>query len=158
MLAYDKHMNFVLAECEEFRTVKVSPPFHFSKCGKYRIFLSRDRQHRANRILQGKKAKGAPAEEAAPTVQQKRTLGLVILRGETIVSVTVEGPPPVEGEDKSGMLAGPGKGVPAGRGMPLGGPGKLGLISFLYCLQGWVFVGSQCQMFAARPAGCHGMN
>jgi small nuclear ribonucleoprotein B and B' len=53
-------------------------------------------------------------------VQQKRTLGLVILRGETIVSVTVEGPPPVSAEDKAGLLAGPGKGVPAGRGMPLG--------------------------------------
>ncbi|RSH92372.1 hypothetical protein EHS25_008787 [Saitozyma podzolica] len=90
MLAYDKHMNFVLAECEEFRTVK------------------------------GKKAKNAAADESAPTVQQKRTLGLVILRGETIVSVTVEGPPPVTAEDKAGILAGPGKGVPAGRGMPLG--------------------------------------
>ncbi|ORY20827.1 hypothetical protein BCR39DRAFT_554678 [Naematelia encephala] len=92
MLAYDKHMNFVLAECEEFRTVK------------------------------GKKTKTSSGEnEPAPTVQQKRTLGLVILRGETIVSVTVEGPPPVQGEDKvSQMLAGPGRGVPAGRGMGLG--------------------------------------
>ncbi|KAL7419206.1 Small nuclear ribonucleoprotein-associated protein B [Cryptotrichosporon argae] len=88
MLAYDKHMNFVLAECEEFRTVK------------------------------GKKAKTAPADEPAPTVQQKRTLGLVILRGETIVSVSVEGPPPAAPEAK-GIPAGPGAGVPAGRGMPL---------------------------------------
>ncbi|KAI9636193.1 uncharacterized protein MKK02DRAFT_37046 [Dioszegia hungarica] len=90
MLAYDKHMNFVLAECEEFRTVK------------------------------GKKSKTSPSDEAAPTVQQKRTLGLVVLRGETIVSVTVEGPPPVVNDDKTGLMAGPGKGVAAGRGMPLG--------------------------------------
>jgi hypothetical protein len=53
-------------------------------------------------------------------VQQKRTLGLVILRGESIVSVTVEGPPPATSESTGGLTAGPGKGVPAGRGMPLG--------------------------------------
>ncbi|GMK59254.1 hypothetical protein CspeluHIS016_0702690 [Cutaneotrichosporon spelunceum] len=89
MLAYDKHMNFVLAECEEFRTVK------------------------------GKKTKDTPAGEPTPTVQQKRTLGLVILRGETIVCVSVEGPPPST-SDGPGIAAGPGRGVPAGRGMPLG--------------------------------------
>lgn len=44
----------------------------------------------------------------------------MILRGETIVSVSVEGPPPVGGDEKSSMLAGPGRGVPAGRGMGLG--------------------------------------
>lgn len=89
MLAYDKHMNFVLAECEEFRTVK------------------------------GKKDSTSSASEPAPTVQQKRTLGLVILRGETIVSVSVEGPPPVTSSGP-GIIPGPGVGVPAGRGMPLG--------------------------------------
>jgi small nuclear ribonucleoprotein B and B' len=42
------------------------------------------------------------------------------LRGESIVSVTVEGPPPSTGDSTGGLTAGPGKGVPAGRGMPLG--------------------------------------
>ncbi|KAG7558315.1 hypothetical protein FFLO_02785 [Filobasidium floriforme] len=89
MLAFDKHMNMVLAECEEFRRVK------------------------------GKKSKtSTDPKESAPEVEQKRTLGLVILRGETIVSVSVDGPPPNK-EDGPGMMAGPGKGVAAGRGMPL---------------------------------------
>lgn len=89
MLAYDKHMNFVLAECEEFRTVK------------------------------GKKSATTPAGEPTPTVQQKRTLGLVILRGETIVSVSVEGPPPAAAEGP-GIAPGPGRAAGAGRGLPLG--------------------------------------
>jgi len=45
---------------------------------------------------------------------------LVILRGETIVSVSVEGPPPVGGDEKASLTAGPGRGMPAGRGMGLG--------------------------------------
>ncbi|KAG1741060.1 hypothetical protein EDB19DRAFT_1973802 [Suillus lakei] len=63
-----------------------------------------------------------PAEQ-----EMKRTLGLVILRGETVVSLSVEGPPPVVDEDKKNALpVGPGRGMPAGRGMgmmpPMGMP------------------------------------
>ncbi|KAK0188860.1 hypothetical protein F5146DRAFT_1104286 [Armillaria mellea] len=96
MLAFDRHMNLVLADCEEFRRVRT---------------------------------KKKDAGEAGPGQEQeiKRTLGLVILRGETVVSISVEGPPPVVDEDKKNALpVGPGRGMPAGRGMgmmpPIGQP------------------------------------
>ncbi|KAJ2779352.1 Small nuclear ribonucleoprotein-associated protein B [Coemansia javaensis] len=92
MLAFDKHMNLVLADCEEFRTVKAK--------------------------AQG--AKGAKAQ------QIKRTLGLVILRGESVISISVDGPPPAPAAGSraagSALAAGPGVGRPAGRGMPLPPP------------------------------------
>ena len=85
MLAFDKYMNLVIADCDEFRRVK-------SKNGE------QDRE-------------------------EKRTLGLVVLRGETIVSINVEGPPPVRPEDKRAALAqGRGFGAQAGRGMPVPPP------------------------------------
>ncbi|KAJ2537433.1 Small nuclear ribonucleoprotein-associated protein B [Coemansia sp. RSA 1933] len=88
MLAFDKHMNLVLADCEEFRTVKAK--------------------------TQDKKNK---------TQQMKRTLGLVILRGESITSISVDGPPPVPSggsqQAKGALSAGPGIGRPAGRGIPV---------------------------------------
>ena len=70
MLAFDKHMNLVLADCEEFR------------------------RHRAKK----KAGESGPAAET----EIKRTLGLVILRGEMVVSLSVEGPPPVDTDDKKG--------------------------------------------------------
>lgn len=69
MLAFDKHMNLVLADCEEFKRIRP------------------------------KKKQGD--DKDAPTMQeQKRTLGLVILRGEIVVSFSVEGPPPAQDDDK----------------------------------------------------------
>lgn len=77
-MAFDKHMNIVLGDCEEYRKIK-------SK-------------------------KGEDKEE-------KRTLGLVLLRGENVISLSAEAPPlPKAGNKK---IAGPGTGRAQGRGAPI---------------------------------------
>ena len=81
-MAFDRHMNLVLGDCEEFRTLK-------------------------------NKKNNASTEEKV----EKRMMGLVLLRGETVVSMTVDGPPPVEAH-ASKMIPGPGMGRAAGRGLP----------------------------------------
>ncbi|ATY59295.1 LSM domain-containing [Cordyceps militaris] len=106
MLAFDKHMNLVLADTEEFRRVK----------------------RRQDRSAPG--AGGSLVES-----EEKRTLGLTIVRGAYIVSLSVESPPPADpsarlgksapGGIASALSAGPGVAKPAGRGAPapsLAGP------------------------------------
>lgn len=93
-------MNVVLADTEEFRKTK----------------------------KQSKPAAPGAGGSAAQTVvqEEKRTLGLTIVRGKNIVSLSVESPPPADpsarlgksttGGISSTLTGGPGVARPAGRG------------------------------------------
>lgn len=85
-LAFDVHMNLVLSDAQEFRTIKSKD-------------LSRE---------------------------EKRTLGLIIIRGEWIISITVEGPPPSDPRERL-QKANPGSGVgrAIGRGQQVLGAGAV---------------------------------
>jgi len=82
-MAFDKHMNIVLGDCEEHRRIK------------------------------NKKGTGLSEEK-----EEKRVLGLIILRGDAVVSLSIEGPPPPEPSEKLAP-GGPGVGKAVGRGLPV---------------------------------------
>ncbi|KXZ51866.1 hypothetical protein GPECTOR_11g302 [Gonium pectorale] len=90
-MAFDRHMNLVLGDSEEFRRL---PP-----------------------------KKGKSEEER----EERRVLGLVLLRGEEIISLTIEGPPPNEDmrtERSGGAGPGPGVAKAVGRGIAPAAPGQ----------------------------------
>ena len=94
-MAFDKHMNLVLVDCEEFRPSK----------------KSKKAEHIAAGVV------------VTPSGMHKRTLGLVILRGENIISFAVEAGPPPGGDAKhrvsAATMMGPGIGRPMARGVPM---------------------------------------
>ena len=103
-------MNLVLADCEEFRKVK--------------------------RKTKAASAPGASAASQMVESEEKRSIGLAIVRGAHVVSCSVEGAPPSDpaarlgtsapgaAQAPSAMQAGPGISRPAGRGA--GGAGLQG--------------------------------
>eukprot|EP00992_Anisonema_acinus_P008317 TRINITY_DN4404_c0_g1_i1.p1 TRINITY_DN4404_c0_g1~~TRINITY_DN4404_c0_g1_i1.p1 ORF type:complete len:190 (+),score=16.51 TRINITY_DN4404_c0_g1_i1:63-632(+) len=97
-LAFDRHMNLVLADTEEFRTIT---------------------------------SKGAKEEK-----EEKRPLGLVLLRGETVLTITVDGAlnkqpqnaDRFKQQERGQGQPGPGTAMSAARGLAgpvkgVGGPG-----------------------------------
>ena len=121
-MAFDRHMNLVLSDAEEFRKL---PP-----------------------------KKGLTEEDRAV----RRVLGFILLRGEEVVSMTVEGPPPQEDKRARAQAApaGPGSGRAAGRGMPgmvgAPAPGLMGPIAGL----GGPSAASMRPQFSAPPVGAPG--
>jgi small nuclear ribonucleoprotein (snRNP)-like protein len=87
LLAFDAHMNLVLADSQEYRKIK-----------------SRKAKARAAAAVEAGKAAAEDDEDddaamagaADVVLEQKRTLGLLILRGEHIVSMAIEAPPPAD--------------------------------------------------------------
>jgi len=69
-LAFDRYMNLIIADAEEFRRI-------------------------------GAKSSGGPGQKRKGEKVLKRTLGLVLLRGENIVSLSIEAGPPPEVRSRS---------------------------------------------------------
>jgi small nuclear ribonucleoprotein B and B' len=95
LLAFDKHMNLVLTDCEEFRLTK-------------------------------KQKQAKPDASSAGLGGMRRTLGMLVLRGETIVSLIPESGPPPAGGNKARVPAARQMAPPTMAGRPpMGMPGMV---------------------------------
>lgn len=75
-MAFDRHMNIVLGDTQEFRKIR-------------------------------NKKSSTNSNNLSEEREERRALGLIILRGDCVVSMTIEGPPPAE-EEKITVAGGPG--------------------------------------------------
>lgn len=89
--AFDRHMNVVLADTEEFRRIKSKSKIMIDSNKWVSIFVSDDDK------------------------EIKRSIGFVLIRGETIISLTAEAPPAPEPKRPDVMMM-------TGRGAPMPPP------------------------------------
>lgn len=82
LLAFDKHMNLVLSDTEEFRVTKKS-------------LQELKKTNNANSIT-----------------EDKRSMGLIILRGDQIISTSIESPPPMDAKQRVMLSKGKGTSRP----------------------------------------------
>jgi small nuclear ribonucleoprotein B and B' len=86
-MAFDRHMNLVLGDAEEFRRIPARKGQeevrlqHFDLAVPCHALLLQWRCGSAHVMLQK---------------EERRVLGLLLLRGEEVVSITIEGPPPAD--------------------------------------------------------------
>ena len=145
-MAFDRHMNLVLGDAEEFR--KLAPKKGRSEEEVLAIYLLAYCLHLPPRLLPNVNylshaislsAQGSPKSRLYPITRRlsaqrdvRRVLGLVLLRGDEVISLTIEGPPPADvsrvGKGQA-ALAGPGMGRAAGRGLPTAAPGQAPAVS-----------------------------
>ena len=91
-MAFDRHLNLVLGDSEEFRRL---PP----KKGKS------DEEVSSIRSLYRMMITAVIIGMYLTQREERRVLGLVVLRGEEIVSLTIEGPPPTDDVGHRGQNA-----------------------------------------------------
>lgn len=103
LLAFDKHYNLVLADAAEFRLTKKS------------MLSLKDRA----------RDKSSEKPESELIQEQRRKLGLIILRGETVISVTIEAPPVNQGSKLKQMKTGSGVIKPLKGTHSIGGVAKV---------------------------------
>lgn len=119
-MAFDRHMNMILGDSEEFRKIK------------------------------SKKGSGLTERE------ERRALGLIILRGDAVVSLSIEGPPPPDPSDKQAP-GGPGVARAVGRGMPVAPAPQAGLAGPIRGVGGPAPSVMMPQMMMGQPGMMMGM-